>query len=171
MLYRLIGEDRLMLEIFTTYAGTHFDHGKPQFDMSDVAQHNSGEQGYWIVISGRVYEMREFNHIHPGGAKIIQSYSGMDGTLAYQKVEHHINPEVDSMLGMFELGVVRTPDFGQEWGVAVSDKGLRFVTLRDTYLAWTDLLQMLVEIENAVQNDFRVRYEPLTDIETHDRSY
>lgn len=168
MLYRLIGEDRLMLEIFTTYAGTHFEHGKPQFDMSDVSQHNNDEQGYWIVISGRVYEMREFNHIHPGGAKIIQSYSGMDGTLAYQKVEHHINPEVDSMLGMFELGVVRTPDFGQEWGVAVSDNGLRFVTLRDTYLAWTDLLQMLVEIENAVQNDFRVRYEPLTDIETHD---
>lgn len=167
MLYRLIGEDRLMLEVFTTYTGPHFDHVKPQFDISDVALHNDDEHGYWIIISGRVYDMNEFNHIHPGGAKIIQSYSGMDGTMAYQKVEHHINPEVDAMLGMVELGVLRTPDFGQEWGVAVSDKGLRLVTLRDAYQAWTDLLHMLVEIENAVQNDFRVRHEPLTDIETH----
>jgi sulfite reductase (NADPH) flavoprotein alpha-component len=165
VLYRLIGEDRLMLEIFTTYAGAHFDHAKPQFDLSDVAQHNDDANGYWIVISGRVYDMNEFNHIHPGGAKIIQSYSGMDGTLAYQKVEHHLNPEVDAMLGMVELGTLRTPDFGAEWGIAVSGSGLRMVTLRDAYGAWIDLLHMLVEIENAVQNDFRVRDEPLTDIE------
>jgi len=54
----------------------------------------------------------------------------MDATIAYQKVEHHINSEVDAMLGMYELGVVRTPDFGQAWGVALSSKGLRLMTLR-----------------------------------------
>ena len=46
----------------------------------------------------------------------------------YQKIEHHTNSEVDAMLGMYELGVVRMLDFGQEWGVALSDKGWRSAT-------------------------------------------
>ncbi len=167
--YRLIGEDRFMLEIFTTYAGTHFDKVKQQYNISDVVLHNDDEHGYWIIISGRVYDVNEFNHIHPGGAKIIQSYSGMDGTLAYQKIEHHLNSEVDAMLGMYELGVLRTPDFGQEWGVAMSSKGLRLITLRDAYYAWVDLLYMIMEIENAILNDFRVRNEPLANIETFEQ--
>jgi sulfite reductase alpha subunit-like flavoprotein len=165
-LYRLIGEDRFMLEIFTTYTGPHFEDKKQQYNVSDVVLHNNDERGYWIIISGRVYDVNEFNHIHPGGMKIIQSYAGMDGTVAYQKIEHHINSEVDAMLGMYELGVLRILDFGREWGVALSDKGLRLITLRDAYYAWVDLLFMVMEIENALLNDFRVRHEPLTDIET-----
>ena len=168
-LYRLIGEDRFMVEIFTTYAGAHFEEVKQQFNISDVVLHNDDEQGYWIIVSGRVYDMNEFNFMHPGGAKIIQSYSGMDATIAYQKVEHHINSEVDAMLGMYELGVLRTPNFGQEWGVALSNKGLRFITQRDAFYAWVDVLFMMVEIENAILNDFRIRHEPFTDIETDDR--
>ncbi|MBC7811952.1 MAG: hypothetical protein H7175_12430, partial [Burkholderiales bacterium] len=166
-LYRLIGEDRFMLEIFTTYAGAHFDERKQQYPISEVIMHNNDDLGYWIIVSGRVYDMNEFNHMHPGGAKIIQSYSGMDATLAYQKIEHHLNSEVDAMLGMYELGVLCAPDFGNEWGTALSPKGLRLITLRDAYYAWVDLLYMLVEVENAIRNDFRVRYEPFTDIETH----
>src|SRR5574339_167480 len=42
-LYRLIGEDRLMLEIFTTYDGTHFDEQKRQYNISEVALHNDDE--------------------------------------------------------------------------------------------------------------------------------
>lgn len=168
-LYRLIGQDRLMLEIFTTYSGTHLDAHKPQYTISEVVLHNDDEHGYWIIVSGRVYDVNAFNHIHPGGAKIIQSYSGLDATNAYQKIEHHTNSEVDAMLGMYELGVLRMPDFGQEWGVALSEQGLRVITLRDAYYAWVDLLFMVTEIENAVLNDFRVRHEPFTDIERPER--
>jgi sulfite reductase (NADPH) flavoprotein alpha-component len=171
MLYRLVGEDRFLLEIFTTYDGAHNDEGKPQFTISDVVMHNDDQAGYWIIISGRVYDVNEFNHMHPGGAKIIQSYSGMDATFAYQKVEHHINPEVDSMLGMYALGILKTPNFGQVWGVALSGKGMRTITLRDTYLAWVDFLHMIVEIENAITNDYRILDEPYTDIETDENTF
>ena len=87
MLYRLIGEDRFLVEIFTTYAGAHFEGVKQTFNISDVVLHNDDEQGYWIIVSGRVYDMNVFNYMHPGGAKIIQSYSGMDATIAYQKAD------------------------------------------------------------------------------------
>jgi sulfite reductase (NADPH) flavoprotein alpha-component len=93
----------------------------------------------------------------------------MDATIAYQKVDHHVNPEVDAMLGMYEIGVIKQPDFGQEWGVALSPRGMRVITLRDAYAAWVDFLFMVVEIENAVTNDFRVRGEPFADIETPKR--
>jgi sulfite reductase (NADPH) flavoprotein alpha-component len=167
-LYRLIGEDRFMVEIFTTYTGAHFEGVKQQFNISDVVLHNDEAHGYWIIVSGRVYDVNEFNYMHPGGAKILQSYSGMDGTVAYQKVEHHLNSEVDAMLGMYELGVLHTPDFGQEWGVALSQKGLSTITLRDAFYAWVDVLYIIVEIENAMLNDFRIRHEPFTDIETRE---
>ncbi|MEP7290826.1 MAG: cytochrome b5 domain-containing protein [Chloroflexota bacterium] len=167
-LFRLIGEDRFLVEIFTTYAGAHFEGVKQQVNISDVVLHNDDAQGYWIIVSGRVYDMNEFNYMHPGGAKIIQSYSGMDATFAYQKIEHHLNSEIDAMLGMYELGVLHTPVFGQEWGVALSDKGLSTITLRDAFYAWVDVLYMIVEIENALLNDFRIRHEPFTDIETRD---
>lgn len=165
VLYRLIGEDRLMMEIFTTYGGAHFDERKAQISISELVTRNNDDNGYWMAISGRVYDVSEFGHIHPGGLKIIQSYSGMDATYAYQVIQHHVNPEVDAMLGMYELGVLKMPDFGQAWGVALSDKGIRFISMRDAYQAWTDLLFMIVEMENGILNDFRVRREPFTDLE------
>jgi sulfite reductase alpha subunit-like flavoprotein len=168
MLYRLIGEDRLMLEIFTTYSGAHFDAEKRRFPVSDVVLHNDDVHGYWMVISGRVYDLNVLNHMHPGGGKILQSYAGMDGTVAYQKVEHHINSEVDAMLSMYELGVLHVPEFGREWGVAIMNGGLRLITMRDVYTTWVNVLYTVVEIENAVMNDFRIRAEPLTDVETPD---
>jgi sulfite reductase (NADPH) flavoprotein alpha-component len=164
-LYRLVGEDRLLMEIFTTYGGAQFDDTKMRITASELAARNNERDGYWMAISGRVYDVTEFGHIHPGGLKIIQSYAGMDATYAYQVIQHHANPEVDAMLGMYERGVLREPDFGQVWGVALSDRGLRFVPLRDVYRAWADLLYMVVEMENGIANDLRMRNEPFTDAE------
>lgn len=165
MLYRLVGEERLMMEIFTTYAGRHFDDDKRQYSISDLILHNDDAHGYWLAINGRVYDMNEFGHMHPGGLKIIQSYSGMDATFAYEQIEHQNNPEVDSMLGMYELGVINQPQFGQHWGIAVSKTGLRYISLRDAYKAWVDLAYIIVEMQNAIFNDFRTLNEPMTDVE------
>jgi sulfite reductase alpha subunit-like flavoprotein len=168
VLYRLVGEERLLMEIFTTYTGPHFDLEKQQFRVSELILHNNDAEGYWLAIKGRVYDMNHFGHMHPGGIKIIQSYSGMDATFAYEQIEHQNNPEVDSMLGMYELGVITSPDFGQLWGIAVSKEGLRYISLRDAYRAWVDLAYIVVEMENAILSDFRTLDEPMTDIENFD---
>ncbi|MGI8758910.1 MAG: cytochrome b5-like heme/steroid binding domain-containing protein [Acidimicrobiales bacterium] len=41
-----------------------------------MASHNNNEQGWWMTINGRVYDVSEFSHMHPGGRKIIRSYAG-----------------------------------------------------------------------------------------------
>lgn len=165
VMYRLVGEERLMMEIFTTYGGRHYDTDKQHFPVSDLIMHNEDTHGYWLMINGRVYDMNEFGHMHPGGLKIIQSYSGMDATFAYEQIEHQNNPEVDSMLSMYEIGVIKTPDFGGHWGIALSKDGLRYISLRDAYRAWADFAFIVVEMENAILNDFRTLHEPMTNIE------
>ncbi len=159
-LYRMVGEERYMQDIFTTYTGSHIDK-KQTYPASEIVLHNNHDNGFWMVIDGRVYDVTEFGHLHPGGFKIVHAYSGMDGTLAYQKVLHHVNPEVDSMLGMYEVGVVRRLDFGMEWGVVVAPDGLRFIALADIYRAWVRFLYNVVEMENALYNDYSLKEHTL----------
>ncbi len=127
-----------------------------------MARHNNDEQGWWTTIDGRVYDVGDFSHMHPGGRKIMRSYAGMDASDAYRRVRHDVNPEVDAMLGMYEIGAVRRLDFGAAWGVGISPTGLRLVTLKDAYRAWIGLLSTTVEMENALAQDYEVRLEPVT---------
>lgn len=165
MLYRLVGEDRYLQEVFTTYAGAHFAQTNT-IDASAVVDYNNDSDGYRAIIDGRVYDLSEFAHLHPGGLKIIRSYAGMDATAAYRMAQHNINPEVDALLPMYEIGVVRRLDLGPGWGVALSPDGLKFVSLQDVYRVWVRLLYQVVEMENALANDFSVRHEPMTHDET-----
>jgi cytochrome b involved in lipid metabolism len=156
VLYRLVGEGRYLQDIFTTYTGPQID--KPQvYPTSEVMCHNDEAHGYWQIINGRVYDVTEFAHLHPGGAKLIRGYAGMDATSAYQTVNHHVNPEVDAMLSMYEIGVVRRLDFGAEWGVAVGPHGLHIVTLADLYKVWVRFLYYVVELENGLHNSFAIQ--------------
>ena len=161
MLHSLVGEDRYMQDIFTTYTGSQLTQ-KQTYDASEVALHNNEEHGYWMIVSGRVYDLTEFANLHPGGLKIIHEYTGIDATDAYQKILHHVNPEVDSMLGMYEIGAIRRLEFGMEWGVAVGPNGLQVITLADTFRVWMRFLHFVVELENSLRNDFSILLEPTT---------
>ncbi|MCH7610981.1 MAG: FHA domain-containing protein [Chloroflexi bacterium] len=161
MLHRLVGEDRYMQDIFTTYTGSQMQQ-QQTYDASEVALHNDEGNGYWMIVSGRVYDLTEFAHMHPGGLKIIHEYTGMDATDAYQKILHHVNPEVDSMLGMYEIGAIRRLDLGMEWGVAVGPDGLQVITLADAFRLWMRFLHFVVELENSLRNDFSILQEPTT---------
>jgi sulfite reductase alpha subunit-like flavoprotein/pSer/pThr/pTyr-binding forkhead associated (FHA) protein len=161
MLYRIFGEERYMQDIFTTYTGPLIDR-QQTYNASEIVLHNDAENGYWMVLNGRVYDLTEFSQLHPGGFKIIYNYAGMDATQAYQKVLHHVKPEVDSMLGMYEIGVVRRLSFGMEWGVAIGPDGLRFVSLVDVYRTWIRFLYNIVEMQNALNNDYSLEGQPLT---------
>jgi sulfite reductase (NADPH) flavoprotein alpha-component len=161
VMYRLAGEGRYKQDVFTTYSVPQVDK-TPTYDASEIVLHNGDESGYWMVVSGRVYDVTNFSQLHPGGFKILRAYAGMDATRAYRKVLHHANPEVHSTLGMYEIGAVRRLDFGGEWGTAIGPRGLQHVPLADVYRAWVRYLYTLVEMENALHNDFTLRERPLT---------
>ena len=166
-LYRLVGEERYMQDIFSTYTGSSIDKKDAHY-ASQIVLHNNEENGYWMVLNGRVYDLTEFAQLHAGGFKIILAYAGMDATIAFDKVLHHVNPEIVSMLGMYEIGVVRRLDFGMEWGVVVGPDGLRFISLADVYRVWIRFLYNVVEMENALHNDYSVKEGAMTRNDTPD---
>jgi sulfite reductase (NADPH) flavoprotein alpha-component len=160
-LYDLVGKGRYLQEIFSTYTGSLLEE-QTTYNASEIALHNDENNGYWMIIDGRVYDVTEFAQLHPGGLKIIREYAGMDATQPYQKILHHVNPEVDSMLGLYEIGKVRRLDFGVEWGVYISADGLKSVTLADAYRIWIRYLYFVVELENSLHNEFTIQDQSTT---------
>jgi hypothetical protein len=125
MMRRLIGQGRYQQDVFTSYRA---ELAAPVlFDASEVALHNDDEHGYWMTIDGAVYDVTEFAHRHPGGRAIIVEHAGRDATKSYRTVEHHLDPEIEAMLGMYKIGMIRRLEFGSRWCIAVGPKGLVFV--------------------------------------------
>jgi sulfite reductase alpha subunit-like flavoprotein len=156
----LTAEQRLMLDVFTTYPGPHALQ-PARYDASEVVLHNDDELGWWMVIDGRVYDVSEFLHMHPGGVTIVRAYGGVDATRAYRAVRHHIEPEVDAQRGIYEIGTIRRLDFGAEWGVAIGPRGLHHVPLAELYRTWARFLYAVVEMENALSLDYTIHDRPL----------
>jgi sulfite reductase (NADPH) flavoprotein alpha-component len=119
-----------------------------------VVLQNTPEAGYWIVVSGKVYDVTQFIYQHVGGERIIIHYTGMDATSAYQGVLHHTNSEVDALLGMYELGNMRRLQFNGAWGVILTPGGLKFMLLEELFTAWVRYIYLVVGMENALENDY-----------------
>jgi sulfite reductase (NADPH) flavoprotein alpha-component len=148
----LVADGRYMQDIFTTYSG-HAQEGT-FYDVSQVVLHNTAADGYWMAVSGKVYDVSRFLRQHVGGERILIHYTGMDATDAYQTVLHHVNSEVDALLGMFELGNMRRLRFGSGWGVILSSQGLKFMLLEELFVAWVRYIYLVVGMENAIANDY-----------------
>jgi alkylation response protein AidB-like acyl-CoA dehydrogenase/predicted heme/steroid binding protein len=46
----------------------------------EVAQANSFDDKFWIIIDGKVYDITKFGKLHPGGYSIFLDYAGKDAT-------------------------------------------------------------------------------------------
>ncbi|MBU2669588.1 FHA domain-containing protein [Actinoplanes bogorensis] len=149
---RLVADGRLSLDVFTTYLG----HAQqtPRFEISDLARHDTAEAGYWMAIGGAVIDVSEFIHRHIGGPHIVRNYVGMDATAAYRKVLHHANAEIDSQLSMYQIGHLRRLQFGDRWGVVLTEDGLRSQPLEELFRTWVRFLYMLVGMSNALTADY-----------------
>jgi sulfite reductase (NADPH) flavoprotein alpha-component len=86
----------------------------------------------------------------------------MDATSSYRIVGHHLDPEVEAMLSMYEIGVMRRLDFGARFAIAVGENGLEHLPLDRLYRRWVRCLYALAEISNAHRMDVSVRDEPLS---------
>jgi sulfite reductase (NADPH) flavoprotein alpha-component len=148
----LVAEGRLGEDVFTTYLG-HAQQG-PRFELSDLAQHNTSDAGYWMAIGGAVFDVTEFLHLHIGGPHIIRNHVGLDATAAYRTVLHHAHAEIDSQLAMYQIGHLRRLQFGSRWGVVLSEEGLHTLPLEELFRTWVRFVYLIVGMENALTADF-----------------
>ncbi|MGH3995638.1 MAG: cytochrome b5 domain-containing protein, partial [Pseudonocardiaceae bacterium] len=138
----LVGERRLMLQVTPTHAPWRAPGvlGDGLYDNSELVLHNNAEHGYWFAIDGNVYDMTEFRHMHPGGAYIIDASAGMDASEEYAAVLHYQDPEINAMLAMHKIGAIRRLRFGDD-------------RLHDLFRVWARCLFLVVEMQNAFEND------------------
>lgn len=163
MVRRLMSDRRLMLDVFTTFSPlAELRPGERYIDASELVEHNSDEHGWWMAISGVVYDLTQFRHLHPGGHRIIDDYSGTDATVEYREIRHHLDPDIEAMLAMYRIGLVRRLDLAGPWGLAILDGQVRFVTLADLYRLWVTRLYKVAELENSLRNDVSVLGSALT---------
>jgi sulfite reductase alpha subunit-like flavoprotein/cytochrome b involved in lipid metabolism len=151
-LRQLVADGRLGEDVFTTYLG-HAQQG-PRFEVSDLAQHDNADAGYWMAIGGTVLDVTEFLHLHIGGPHIIRNYVGLDATAAYRQVLHHAHSEIDSQLAMYQIGHLRRLRFGSPWGVVLSEDGLHALPLEELFKAWVRFVYLLGSMQNALTADY-----------------
>jgi sulfite reductase (NADPH) flavoprotein alpha-component len=157
-LYRLIGEQRLLQEIHT--GSVPRSETTLRFDLSEIAEHNDPEKGYWVIIDRVVYDVTEFLKRHPGGRRVLQAYAGMDASHGYARA-HSQRMDVDAMRESYRIGVVRSYEF-EHYAVAVEgDSGPVTVDCTAAHRAFVSALQLVVEMQNALSADQSLQYEKL----------
>jgi len=60
-----------------------------------------------VIINGFVHDVAEFLHVHPGGAKMIQTYLGADATSAFNGGVYKHSFSANNLLSMMRVGVVK----------------------------------------------------------------
>jgi len=157
---RLTGEGRLLFCVMPTHVPWRGPGvlGDATYDSSELVLHNNAEQGWWLSIDGNVYDMTEFRHLHPGGRYIVDASGGMDASEEYATVLHYRDPEINAMLEMYKIGAIRRVRFSGE------NNG----PLHALFRAWIRCLFLVVEMQNAFENDLVYLVAQTTGVETAD---
>ncbi len=73
----------------------------PDMTLEEVAQHNTADD-LWIVVYGKVYDVTEWQHEHPGGDEILQANAGKDVSTLFKNVGH--SPDANAIRTYFIIG-------------------------------------------------------------------
>lgn len=68
----------------------------------DVAKHAT-KTDFWTILKGRVYDVTEYAHIHPG-ANFIYEGLGRDVTELFN--QHHPFVNHNALIGKYQMGVI-----------------------------------------------------------------
>jgi sulfite reductase (NADPH) flavoprotein alpha-component len=154
----LAAERRLMFQVSTTHAPRRGRGAlaKATYDISELVLHNDADNGYWLALDGDVCDMTEFRHLHPGGRYIVDASAGIDASQEYATVLHHRDTEINAMLGMYKIGAIRRLQFDR-----AGDGGLY-----ELFRSWIRYLFLIVEMQNAFENDLVCLDVQTTEVES-----
>jgi sulfite reductase alpha subunit-like flavoprotein len=148
-IFRMTGERRLTIEAHTDATPAEEDG---IFTPADVAAHNCPEYGYWITVDDVVYDLTEFRSLHPGGARIVDAYAGMDATHGFKRA-HHGRADITAQLATYRRGRLYSPRFDPRTIEVESPLGRRQVNHAGVYRAYVSALNLCTEMENALRID------------------
>lgn len=77
-----------------------------KYTPEEVAEHNNPDS-LWIIIDGNVYDLTEFQEIHPGGKKILKRWAGKDATKQFHKY-HEVERVMQKFGNDRQIGTLAT---------------------------------------------------------------
>mmetsp|Transcript_2290 Transcript_2290/g.3334 ORF Transcript_2290/g.3334 Transcript_2290/m.3334 type:complete len:99 (+) Transcript_2290:84-380(+) len=90
------------MDAFTHYEAKEIDEDSlPEYTLEEVARHNSPDD-LWIVVYGKVYDVTEWQHDHPGGDDILNNNAGKDVSALFRSVGH--SPDAMEIRPNFMVG-------------------------------------------------------------------
>eukprot|EP00736_Rhodelphis_marinus_P005360 Rmarinus@m.1292 len=138
MLQQLLAQKRIMCEVYSSPRSIGGDD--PFFRVSEAVIHNNKENGYWVIVADKVYDLTDYMMLHPGGSRILRENSGRDATPMFNQVAHASNPAVMTLMNMYYRGQIRPLMLAAEQ--------------RHRYSVWLSYLFAVVEIENILASEF-----------------
>lgn len=161
ILDRLIAEKRLQADLFTEHMSSqkNTDHSVRYIPVSEVIEHNNPRTGFWMIISGIVYDITSYIKQHPGGDKILTASCGLDATRAYRNVEHHLWPSIEAVLKGYQIGLVEVFEGHSGTTVSIHDGKAAIISEKDVYERWSQAAYALVEMQNTLFNAYSIPYE------------
>ncbi|KAL1963353.1 hypothetical protein VTN77DRAFT_8474 [Rasamsonia byssochlamydoides] len=79
----------------------------PVYTAEDVAAHKSAND-MWIVIHGKVFNITDYLHEHPGGEDVLKEVAGTDATEAYEDVGH--SDEATQAMQPYLIGTLKAAE-------------------------------------------------------------
>ncbi|KAI1614970.1 cytochrome b5-like heme/steroid binding domain-containing protein [Exophiala viscosa] len=73
------------------------------FTVEDVKKHDQNSD-LWMIINGRVYDCTNYAPDHPGGAEVLMTVAGADGTEGFNDIGH--SKEAKEQLEGLVIGTV-----------------------------------------------------------------
>ena len=87
-----------------------------KISLSELKQHTS-QFDCWTAYNGKVYNISQYMHYHPGGIPMLMKGAGKDSTKLFNKYHAWVN--LDNMLGKCLVGVL----IADEPGIAEDEEG------------------------------------------------
>ncbi len=78
------------------------------YSREQVRKHNKKDD-CWIIVNENVYDITRFQHIHPGGSRIIKSYLGQDATEVFNAFHKELD-RVNKYAKSYLIGRVHPKD-------------------------------------------------------------
>ena len=103
----------------------------PQIDIADLLEHNDAEHGWWIAVSGRVYDVSAFLLRHPGGAAILRAHAGLDATDAFTRA-HREPTGMGHLRDRLMIGHLQRPSRTRQHSARL-DAAYALVELQNTF--------------------------------------
>jgi len=83
-----------------------------QYTWQEVRKHNTVENGLWVAIDGKVYDITKFLSHHPGGQELLKISAGRDCTYLFDSY-HNFTQKPALILPKYQIGVLSTCELNQ----------------------------------------------------------